>query len=222
MQVGLHELLGHGSGKLFVQASVSCSRSGNIHSLSRCIKNNTSRCPLHRTTEASSTLTRAWWSTQTLASQWVCVCVCVHSVCLALQERRSCVCASQVSSWYQGSETWDSKFSTIASSYEECRAECVGLYLCLNNKVLRCVCVSACASTRFPQLWLRNWINSCTWIFRCFFFIRFLNVLECPVGKSFWTKLYKRFIIQFTYPPSRSFQKFVGQMSQWKSIWFLD
>uniref|UniRef100_A0A4W6F2F8 Dipeptidyl peptidase 3 n=1 Tax=Lates calcarifer TaxID=8187 RepID=A0A4W6F2F8_LATCA len=41
-----------------------------------------------------------------------------------------------VSSWYRGSETWDSKFSTIASTYEECRAECVGLYLCLNKQVL--------------------------------------------------------------------------------------
>uniref|UniRef100_A0A8C1IUV1 Dipeptidyl peptidase 3 n=1 Tax=Cyprinus carpio TaxID=7962 RepID=A0A8C1IUV1_CYPCA len=69
VQVGLHELLGHGSGKLFVQ-----SQNGHFE--------------------------------------------------------------FQISSWYKGSETWDSKFSTIASSYEECRAECVGLYLCLNKQVL--------------------------------------------------------------------------------------
>lgn len=42
-----------------------------------------------------------------------------------------------VTSWYKPGETWGSKFTTIASSYEECRAETVGLHLCTNDQVLK-------------------------------------------------------------------------------------
>ena len=77
--MGLHELLGHGSGKMFMGNSVASSLEDIINPL-------TSKC---------------------------------------------------VESYYKDGETYDSKFGSMGSSYEECRAECVGMSLSPNETVLK-------------------------------------------------------------------------------------
>nr|XP_042907944.1 dipeptidyl peptidase 3 isoform X2 [Parasteatoda tepidariorum] len=81
LQVGLHELLGHGSGKLFQRES-----NGDFNFDINSV--------LHLDTN------------------------------------------EKVKSWYNFGESYDSVFGSLSNPYEECKAECVGLYLCTVPEIL--------------------------------------------------------------------------------------
>ena len=82
VQVGVHELLGHGSGKLFHQGTADAER------------------------------------------------------LVAEQAPHPLTGEPITGPFYAAGGTWDSTFGKLASSYEECRAECAGIFLCLEPQVL--------------------------------------------------------------------------------------
>ncbi len=80
-QVGLHELFGHGSGKLLIR-----NKNGELNFPSDLVNPLTGK---------------------------------------------------HIDKFYEANETYDAKFSSFGSSYEECKAECVALYLSCYNDVVR-------------------------------------------------------------------------------------
>uniref|UniRef100_A0A095CCX8 Dipeptidyl peptidase 3 n=2 Tax=Schistosoma haematobium TaxID=6185 RepID=A0A095CCX8_SCHHA len=105
LQVGLHELLGHGSGKLF-------QRSGD------------------------GILNFDTNSTKDIIS------------------------GGPIRSWYGPGETYDSKFSSLSSAIEECRAECIGIYLCNLPLVLEQFNLNTnCSTDSVPDVVYVNWLS---------------------------------------------------------------
>lgn len=100
LQTGLHELLGHGSGKLFQK------QNGQLNFDIEQV--------LHLETN------------------------------------------KKITSWYNEGESYNSIFGSFSSAYEECRAECVGLFLSTESEVLRIFGLEGAACEEAMYV---NWID---------------------------------------------------------------
>jgi dipeptidyl-peptidase III len=58
--------------------------------------------------------------------------------------------------FYQEGETWESVFGEVASAYEECRAECVGLILCHDKDAMGLFGIN---ENDYDNISYTNWIN---------------------------------------------------------------
>ena len=65
----------------------------------------------------------------------------------------------KVSKMYEPGETYDSKFTRLGSAYEECRAECVGLYLSTDKDVLNIFNISD--NDEMVDITYTNWFSLC-------------------------------------------------------------
>lgn len=117
VQVGIHELLGHGSGRLYHQGTEEAAQivaGGTPHPLAELMPG----------------------TSATIAGPF-----------------------------YAEGSTWDSTFGRMASSYEECRAECSGLYLCLEPTVLEVFghadAAEAIGSGGVHDITYVNWLLMC-------------------------------------------------------------
>jgi dipeptidyl-peptidase III len=60
--------------------------------------------------------------------------------------------------FYPPGATWGSTFGKISPSYEECRAECSGLYLCLEPEVLQVFGVTDATADKVHDVSYINWL----------------------------------------------------------------
>ena len=60
--------------------------------------------------------------------------------------------------FYAPGSTWDTTFAKLASPYEECRAECAGIYLCLEPTVLSIFGFEGATSDSVHDIMYINWL----------------------------------------------------------------